>query len=46
LLGLVQDTCDGLPEASLSLSLLAELTGRVRCDNVSVHGVSARSEEA
>jgi DNA-binding CsgD family transcriptional regulator len=36
LLGIVKDTRDDLPEAGLPLSLLAELMGQVRCDNVSV----------
>jgi hypothetical protein len=36
MLGIVQDTRDDLPEAGLPLSLLAELTDQIRCDNVSV----------
>jgi DNA-binding CsgD family transcriptional regulator len=38
LLGIVQDKRDDLPEAGLPLSLLAELTDQVRCDNVSIFG--------
>lgn len=36
LLGIVRGTRDDLPQAGLPLSLLAELTDHVRCDNVSV----------
>jgi hypothetical protein len=40
LLGIFTDTRDDLPEAGLPLSLLAELTAQVRCDNVSVFGAN------
>lgn len=46
LLGIVQDSRDDLPEAGLPLSLLAELTGQVRCDNVSVLGANYEAETA
>jgi DNA-binding CsgD family transcriptional regulator len=46
LLGIVQDKRDDLPEAGLPLSLLADLTGQVRCDNVSVFGCNYCSATA
>ena len=36
LLGIVQDTRDDLPDAGLPVSLLTELTGQIRCDNLSL----------
>ncbi len=36
LLGIVQDTRDDLPDAGLPMSLLTELTGQIRCDNLSL----------
>src|SRR5512146_2515233 len=49
LLGIVQDTREDLPDAGLPLSLLAELTGQIRCDNLSLMGaeyIVARKAES
>ena len=44
LLGIVRDHRDDLPDAGVPLSLLAELVGQVRCDNVSVFSANYRTE--
>jgi DNA-binding CsgD family transcriptional regulator len=49
LLGIVQDTRDDLPDTGLPLSLLTELTGQIRCDQLSLLGadyVVARPAES
>jgi DNA-binding CsgD family transcriptional regulator len=45
LLGIVQDTRDDLPDAGLPISLLAELTDQIRCDNLSLLDACGVPEE-
>ena len=45
LLGIVQDTRDDLPDAGLPMSLLAELTDQIRCDNLSLMDADVPEED-